>query len=664
MSILGFAPGKPVLNPRGSWEGTAQRRMGTPSRASSMLNSRISNGIVASRAGLAAVAAASGKVTALYNWIAPNGSNYVLYQDGLIVKSLLQGGATSSLFTAPGTTRATSFSDINVWNYFCGYDTSSAGTFQTQIYDGANVDTAFRAAPTLTVATAVDGGTGLCTAGLHYIGFVYQNRNGFSTKPSTTVAAAPIAVTLNAGLRQINVSVTLPALTDGGANAGGTVQATLFLLMTRADNPALWYFVPAVATTSSVVSQPVPYNAITTLSFVASISDEDLAASAVPANGPTANPNQFLLLTQDGAGNGPFLPSFVVPYGTRLCYGAGTVLYVSGQNRPQELTGDQNIVTLTNQRRMGMAFPLPGSNNLYITGQDFTAYVTDNSDVPATWAQPVVISPILGSPFPGNVCFRTGGNYVWMATERGLELFNGQFQQKPLTFLVSGLDASNNPIGWNRVNWKAAYAVQVADDVTNQKCYVAVPLDGATEPNFQFVIDYQNSPDGGINFENIDIGLDQYNPATFSAIGVVKELATARTNLWIGPSAAGSILHFDSSVPCEVDSYWKSGLVRGVNEFVTSMIRVGALDIWARGSTGAPGVIVVAGPDDVVTVTPQLQSIVGTLATLSPKPGITYIAKLDLNFINNYTVRFGTTAGNNYELSGFMAYAKKSLANR
>ena len=94
------------------------------------------------------------------------------------------------------------------------------------------------------------------------------------------------------------------------------------------------------------------------------------------------------------------------------------------------------------------------------------------------------------------------------------------------------------------------------------------------------------------------------------------------------------------------------------------MIRVGALDIWARGTTGAPGVIVVAGPDDVISVTPELQSTVGTLTTLSPNPGITYIAKLDLNFINNYTVRFGTTAGHNYELSGFMAYAKKSLANR
>ena len=197
MSILGFAPSKPVLNPRGSWQASAQRRMGTPSRASSMLNSRISTGVVASRPGLSAVGTASGKVTALYNWIAPNGNNYVLFQDGMIVKSLLQGGATTSLFTAPSNTRSTSFSDLNVWTYFAGYDTSSAGTFPVKIYDGTNTDTAFRAAPILTAATAADGGTGLCTKGLHYIGFVYQNRNGFST--AATVDTPSVVTVLARG---------------------------------------------------------------------------------------------------------------------------------------------------------------------------------------------------------------------------------------------------------------------------------------------------------------------------------------------------------------------------------------------------------------------------------------------------------------------------------
>lgn len=665
MSIRGWVPSKAVLTPRGSWLATAERRMGSPSRASDMFNSRIAPGIVASRPGLSSVTTAAGKVTALYNWIAPNGNNYVLFQDGLLVKSFLQGGATTVLYTAAGPTRATSFADIDVWTYFCGYSTASAGTFQVQIYDGTNVDTAFRAAPALTAASASDTGAGLSTQGLHYFGFVYQNRNGFSTVPATAISGAPVSVTLNAGLRQVTIGVTLPALPDGGTSANGNIQATLFLLATAQANPAQWYFVPAaVAPSTSVVSQPVPYNTPATLTFIFDISDDALEASADPANGPTASPNQFLLLTQAPDGSGPFNPSFVVPYGTRMCYGAGTTLYVSDLSAPQQLTGDQNIVVMPNQRTLGYAFPLPGSNSLYITGAGYTAYVTDNSDVPATWSQPVFVGGSLGSPFPCNVCFRTAGNYVWMASERGLEIFNGQFQQKPVTFLISGLDSSGNPIGWNRVNWNAAYCVQVADDVKNQKCYVAVPLDGATEPNFMFVIDYQNAPDGGIAFDNVDIGLDQYNPQIFAGIAVVRELATSKTNLWIGPAAGGSVLHFDTSVLCESASWWESGLVRGVGEIPSSMIRVGMLDIWARGNSGAPGLITVYGLDRTMNVQPQLQSTMGVPATLGPAPGILYLAKFDLAHINNYTVRFGTSAGNRYELSGFMAYARADLYNR
>jgi hypothetical protein len=40
------------------------------------------------------------------------------------------------------------------------------------------------------------------------------------------------------------------------------------------------------------------------------------------------------------------------------------------------------------------------------------------------------------------------------------------------------------------------------------------------------------------------------------------------------------------------------------------------------------------------------------------------MAKFDLNHVDNYTVQVGCGAGQAYELSGFMAYAKRDLANR
>ena len=665
MAIRNWAPGKVVQVPRGSWLSTSQRRMGTPSRGTYIINSRFSPGVVGSRPGLSAVTSASGKVTSIYNWLAPSGANYIAFQDGLEIKALTQGGATAGLFSAPAGTRSTVFSEIDVWLYYAGFNTAGNGTFQVQIFDGTNNDTAFRASPTLTSATPSDSGAGLVTQGLHYFGFVYQNRDGFQTVPVTQVSSAQISFTTNAGLRRVTIVVDFPAQPDGGLSANGGIQATLFLLATTQANPEQWYFVPAaVAPSTTVETQPVPFNAPSTLTFIFDISDDSLAASADPANGPNANPNYFLQLTQDSMGNGPFLPSFVVAYGTRMCYGAGTVLYVSGQSAPQQLTGDQNTVRMPNQRALGMAFPLPASNSLYITGEGYTAYVTDNSDVPGTWAQPVFVSGSIGSPFPGNVCFKTGGNYVWMATERGLDLFNGQFQQKPITFLISGLDATGQPIGWNRVNWNAAYAIQVADDVQNQKCYVAVPLDGATEPNYQFVIDYQNAPDGGISFDNVDISIDQYNPQSFSAIGVVKELATSKTNLWIGPVGGGSILHFDTSILCEVESYWESGLVRSAGEGNSSMIRIGQLDMWMRGSQGAVANVTLYGPDRVLVYPGQLQSTTGVAATLSPSPGLMYLVKTDLSPVENYTVRAGTNAGMAYELSAFRGYTKAALYNR
>ena len=489
MSVRDFAPGKEVVEPRGMWSAFAQKRKGSPQRASMMLNARIAPGVVGSRPGTSAVAAATGQVTGLFNWIAPSGSSYVLYRDGTAIKSLLLPSTITTLLSSIGTTFRPSFADLDVWTYLTGYDTSSHGTLQCRIYDGTNIDKAFRGPVTLTAAAAVDGGAGQCTAGTHLFGFVYQNRTGFAGVPTTAVASVPISVTLNAGLRQINISVTLPAQTDGGGTA------SLFLIGTRGDNPNNWYFLPTDPRTGAIGELPVPLNTIATLNFVMNLSDEDIASQLA---GDSAN-EQFLLLTQDGSGNGPFTPSFVVAYGERMCYGDGTSLRVSNINNPQYLTGDQHVVTMPNKRSIAYAFPLNGSTDLYLIGDRWTSRVTDNSDVPATWAQPIKISDAIGAPFPACVCYRTGGNYAWVVSEGGAYLFNGTYPERPITYLCSDQ--------WARVNWTAAYAIETADDVAGLRFYIAVPLDGATTPTHLFVIDYTN----GIEYDQVDISLDVFS---------------------------------------------------------------------------------------------------------------------------------------------------------
>src|ERR1700722_12121445 len=157
MSLRGFGPRK-IEIPRGMWASLQNRKTGVPARASNCSNVRFRFGTVRTRPGTSAVFASTGKVTGMSNWITPGGNNLVLYQDGNAIKSYNQATATSVTLLTPVTSRAPSFSPIDVWNYFCGYDTTGAGTFQARIYDGTNVDKAFRGKPVITAWTAVDGG--------------------------------------------------------------------------------------------------------------------------------------------------------------------------------------------------------------------------------------------------------------------------------------------------------------------------------------------------------------------------------------------------------------------------------------------------------------------------------------------------------------------------
>jgi hypothetical protein len=692
MSVQGWTPAKEVLEPRGMWSSIAQKRKGSVSRASFMQNQRVSPGVTRSRPGTTAIPPQTdGRVSAIFNWIAPDDSaNYVLYQDDLNVKSYKQDDQSIQiLFPVVTGTRAVTFADLDIWIYTAGYDEHGNGTMQCEVYDGTNVDKAFRGPVVFTDASATYGGGGQVTQGTHYLAFVYANRTGFATTPATsvTIPAAPptstyptltppsFPVTQPPGTGTLQASYDTPsggnpvhgsinfagwagtttnhvvgvllyvdghyvaqqtyggpggirpdvqqihpnlldvpyvgfngtwdvsnlaagqhswyatAVLDDGrqlslpavnftVSAGGTVplevvtgyegstvdvyvnvppmpdgggSARLYLLMTRADNQNQWYWIPTLAQSGTIGDLPVPYNTATTLHFVVNVSDEDMAASLDPAN------DQFNLMTQDPGGGGPFNPSFVVAYGMRMCYGVGTILYVSDINNPQQIAADRNAVTLPNQRKIGYAFPLPGSMSLFLTGDRWTSYVNDNSDIPATWAQPVGISGTLGAPTPNCVCFKTGGNYAWIVTEGGVYQFTGVYTDLPVTYMVTDQ--------WKRVNWLASYAVQIVDLVQDKKLYVGVPMDGATDCcNFMFCVDYTN----GQNYDQVDISLDKFNPQMFAALGVVKEISTDTSNLWIGPCGEGGGV--GASFPFTITVTDATGATASVNCSISSAI--------------------------------------------------------------------------------------------
>jgi hypothetical protein len=528
-----------VVNPRGMWSSLIGKRKGNPARASAAQNIRISPGIAACRPGTSIVSLVKGGVTEMFNWISPLGENLVLYYDGADVRIIRQSDSTDRALELALTMSAPSFSDLANRVYFCGYDTAGAGTIQAHVWDGTytgglfpDADICFRKPLVLDDASvATDGGAGLCTIGTHLLGVVYQSRSGFAGYPTIATAdATALTVTLGSDNRTISLAISIPPseLIDTGPTAA------LYAIMTRADNPAKWYFVTGAET----VVDPTVLTVNFTHTFSISISDEVLATSN------SADEN-FNLVTQASDGTGPFNPTWVNAYGKRMVYGAGDKAYASSIDDAQHITEDLHVVTMPNRRRIGFGFPLPGSADFYLTGDKWTGRITENGDDPDTWAQPISISESLGGPFPGCVCNRTAGPYAWVAAEPGLYLFDGAFPNHPITYLCADQ--------WQRINWNAAYAVRVRDDTVNLKCYVAVPFDSATVCDHLFVIDYTN----GIRFDTCDITIDSFKNSpsgirSFSSIETVKEYASGRSNLWIGPSNYGAIVHFDDSTHNDV----------------------------------------------------------------------------------------------------------------
>lgn len=646
MSVRGWTP-KKVNNPRGMWSSLAAKRAGNPSRASFMQNCRINPGVVVKRPGTSAVKSVSGKVTGLFNWVTPSGTNLVLYQEGTTIKALNQSGLTTVTLNSGVSSRAPVFETLGAYAYFVGFTTTGAGTSAVRVTDGTNTDIAFRNPPTITAsATVTDGGAGNGSAGLHQFGIVYQSRSGFAGRPTLLANSATMYITID-DARKINITLTLPAQTDGGGNAA------IYLIQTRATNQAKWYFIPNDAPSGSVGSFAVPYNSSTTFNFVANFSDEDIASL------DSADDNFSLDVYGSDSGG----PCFVSVYGQRMVYGVGTRsdslagigLIISKIGQPQQTFVDQDSVAFPGRRVPGFGFQLPNSPDFFVTGDRWTARLTDNGSDPINWPPCVSVSESLGSPFPGCVCAHTAGGYAWLATERGLEFFNGAFSTKPLTYLCQDQ--------WDRVNWAAAYSIQITDSVTDQRVYCAVPLDGATECTHLFVIDYTN----GTTFDTVDIGLDSLDQS-FSSVAAVKQLATADTNIWFGPNAGSNITKLDSTVKDDegnaINAYWESGLVRGTSEISSATVKVGGADIWARGSAASLP-MTVYGPDHVVSVSPALLSTQGVTSALTATPGIAYMAKFFLSNIENFTYRFGTTGANEwFELSSFTAYIKPHRFNR
>lgn len=626
MARDGFVP-KEVRGLRGAWTELDQVES-RPDRAFLARNTRILPGPrVKTRDGHSVALAVGGKVTGMHQWLT-SGLNRLIFYEGTAVKmkDLTSGAAAASLYTLSG--RSITVAEGGDRAYISVFATTGLGAgqarFVSPLIAGSPVDVAFMG-PFATAANMADNGAGSTTAGSHKFAYIAESRSGFPGKPSPQPADifTPTSFTVAGGGRTVRMSMTLTV-----TNAPITIHA----IMTRVDNPNKWFYVPG-GTALIAVDGAIP------VVIDISVSDEDLANRATSAD---AN---FNYLSQAVGGTGPFNPSVLRACGNRMVYIVDNKAYVSDPYDFEVVTEDQHAIQMPGQRRIITCWP--SGSSIYWAGPGWTYVSSDTGDVPRLWSAPQVVSEKIGTPAPLGVEWRTAGDYQWVASEDGCYLFAGQYTEKPISFL--------NAPDWRRINWAAAYALQIRDDVKNQTLYVGVPLDAATEISHIFVWNYRT----GLEPDLVDFNYDDFGFGNISSLCLVQDATTGKVAMWIGPAAAGNILKQDSTTRSDNGAaflkQYQTGYLLGGGDKRGRINRFRTLDGYVKGSGSLA--MTAYGPDEVSSATIPA-------ATLSASPASEFEAIFDLN-ADNCSILFEQTGANDwFEIELLRIWHKKYLKNR
>ena len=621
MSLDGFNT-EDLSNLRGAWTDLDQVEV-RPDRGFSARNVRVRPGRVRTRDGYVTALAVGGKVTSMHQWLTSALNRLIYYEGtGVKMKNLATGDAALSLFTLAG--RGASVSEAGDKAYIAVYSDAGLGAGQARFVNptivGVPVDIAFQA-PLQAVPVITATGAGLCTAGAHNFGYVIESRSGFPGAPAPVTAGgvhAPVSFTVAAGGKALNMAVTISVTAP---------PVTLYPIMTRTDNLEKWFYTGDSYLCAVAGSIPV--------SIAINRSDEDLAL------GVSADPN-FGYLVQSQAGAGPFSPSVLVPYNRRLCYIVDNKVYISDIDDFEVVTEDRHVIQIPGKRRIVTGFPLRGS--LYTLGPGWTYVSSDDGNDPREWPVPQEVSAAIGTSSPTGVAWKTAGDYAWVAHESGLWLFNGQYSEKPISYQNSDF--------WRRINWAIPGAVQVRENVREQCVYVAAPLDAATEPSHLLVWYFGQ----GMAPFTVDFNYDDFAFGTFSSMCMVQDQVTGASALWLGPSAAGSILKQSigtrSDNGAAINCPYETGFLLG-DQF--GVKRFGAVELGVAGA----GTLELTAYGQDRTESAMLEPI-----PLSAAPGRSYRIRFSLNNENLF-LRLATNAvGSWFDLTGIRTYWKPYLRNR
>lgn len=617
---------KPLAGFRGAWTRLLDIEA-RPERAGVAKNVRFAPGKVSSREGFPSRLAVSGRIGSIHQWITSTLNRVILLQDTTAVLIDISNNSSLALFTQAGA-KGLSVAEAGDKAFIASYTAAqlSAGKVRISLplISGGQIDTAFPP-PWANVPTITDTGAGEVTQGVHLFGYVVESRTGFTGKPGPAPGGvfAPVSFTVAAGGRALSMGFIV-----------NTPPDTAFVqpIMTRSDNHDRWYFLPngAVAVPGGATgwSISIPIN----------ISDERLADGAEEANG------QFDMLTDNSGGGSPAAFSSVFSYGKRMAYVADNKVYFSDPDDYQAVTEAGHVVQVPGQKRIVTGFALRMS--CYLLGPGWTYEVADNGDLPSTWAYPTEVSGAIGTTSIQGVEWRTAGDYAWVASTAGLYLFSGQYATRPVSYYQTP--------EWERINWAAPYAVQIRDDYVRQRVYVAAALDANTEASHLLVWDYAR----GMTPEDVDFSLDNFASGTFASLGLVQTHDTLETEVWIGPRAAGNILHSVDGVHADngtlaIGAIYETGLALTNADESKRINRFGGIAYAVSGS----GVMHVSffGLDHLRQVTVDSE--------LAIAPGWTYERQFH-RIEENMSIQFATYNANEwFELTGLTFYWRPFATN-
>lgn len=454
-------------------------------------------------------------ISALFNWLYLSGgvqkNALVYYAPTLGVRwaDLSNPAGTLATIIAQAGAYAASFTNAGSRLYAAFFNSSGIGAYAGQVYNGTAADALF-APPLSTAMTITEPGAGVCTAGAHRLGYLVTSRSGFTGRPSPVSGEifSPASFTC-AGSKNLNVQFS---------PAWPAWASSVQIVATTASNLNKWFLVPG-ATASAGGAVNVTF----------SISDDDLQAS-----GTDATP-YFNQLTQTTGGAAPFNPATCFVYSSRMAYVAidssgFPVCYFSEPDNYQSLFAATSGVYLPGNLQVITGFALRGV--AYLIGPHWTYSTSDDGSKPAQWAKPQLVDGSIGTLSVRGVCVDAAQGFAWVADESGLYFFQGgAYPNRPISYYQA--------TDWARINWGgAAQAVQVVNHKASKRVMVYAPLDGATSVTHRMVFDYTN----GTSPESAQYSLDPMSGYAIGAAGAVQNNSSKKQEIWLAPSAAGSIL--------------------------------------------------------------------------------------------------------------------------